>query len=148
MDDAVRLMREDCGDAGGCVNIQNGVPSSACTILAQESTLVLGCFILCSSSSHFGFMRTTSARLKKFLGLIRTGSNILDMVVEDGETGHDVGGSLSDRSKSFSSIKVRDSQREDGLGSDSASEPLAFLRITNAMDNNRFQIKKFGGPRL
>jgi hypothetical protein len=29
MDDAVRrLMREDCGDAGGCVNIQNGVPSS------------------------------------------------------------------------------------------------------------------------
>jgi hypothetical protein len=64
------------------------------TIFTDESTLVLDRFSI--TSSDLGFVSTASPRMSDLVNLIGTGSNILDMIVEDRETGVDVSGAMSE----------------------------------------------------
>ena len=62
---------------------------------------------------HLCFIDMASrSALKEMFGLIRSYSNILDMVVENPEMSLDVGGTNSKANKPFGSMELGDSKRE------------------------------------
>ena len=97
--------------------------------------------------SHLCFIDMASrSTLKETLGLIRSYSDILDMVVENRELSLDVGGTNSKASKPFGSIELGDSKREYGFGSDRTCEPDSLLGLCDGLFQHTIQIQGLGGP--